>query len=78
MPQVIIYNQDNGTPAIIIPTDEALKTHTILHIAVKDVPEGKRFGLIDESELPDASQEVWEVDDEDLTDGIGGAGNEFS
>jgi hypothetical protein len=77
MTQVIIYNQDNGVPAVVMPTQEALAAHSIQEIAVKDVPAGKRFKIVDVSVLPDAPQEAWVVSDADLTDGIGGESNEF-
>ena len=77
MTQVIIYNQDNGIPAVMMPTQEALDNYGIMAIAVKDVPAGKPFKIVDASELPDAPQEAWIVDDADLTDGIGGESNEF-
>ena len=79
MNQVIIYNQDNGIPAVVTPTPECLQTHTIHEIAVKDVPAGKPFKITDASELPqDIPQEAWVVSDADLTDGVGGEGNEFN
>lgn len=72
MSQVIIYNQDNGVPAVVIPTPEALSNKSIQQIAVKDVPTGKPFKILDSSELPQKTpQESWEVDDTDLTDGVG-------
>lgn len=38
----------------------------------KDVPFGKPYKIIDSSELPDRSQRnQWDVDESDLTDGIG-------
>jgi hypothetical protein len=78
MNQVIIYNQDNGIPAILVPTPDCLQSHTIQEIATKDVPEGKPFKIIDASDLPqDVPQEAWVVDDAELTDGIGGESNEF-
>ena len=77
MTQVIIYNQDNGIPAVIIPTPEAVARYGIMAIAIKDVPAGKPFKILDASELPDAPQEAWEVDDADLTDGVGGESNTF-
>ena len=77
--QVIIYNQDNGIPAVMTPTHECLQTHSIHEIAVKDVPAGKPFKIVDASELPqDVPQEAWVIDDADLTDGVGGDSNEFS
>ena len=73
--QVIIFNQDNGMPAVVMPTEEALQQHGIMAIAIKDVPAGKPFKILDASDLPDAPQEAWEVDDADLTDGVGGESN---
>jgi hypothetical protein len=79
MTQVIIYNQDNGIPAVVMPTEEALQHHTIMEIAIKDVPAGKPFKIINSSDLPqDTPQEAWVVDEADLTDGVGGESNEFS
>ena len=78
MTQVIIYNQDNGAPAVVTPTPECLQTHTVQEIAIKDVPAGKPFKIVDRSELPDAPQEAWVVDEADLTDGVGGESNEFN
>jgi hypothetical protein len=76
--QVIIYNQDNGIPAVVAPTEETLQQHGIMAIALKDVPAGKPFKIIDASELPqDIPQEAWEIDEADLTDGIGGESNQF-
>jgi hypothetical protein len=78
---VIIYNQDNGIPAIVIPTPECLQTHSIFEIAIKDVPAGKKFKIIDAADLQslaDYPQESWTVDETDLTDGIGGESNEFN
>ena len=76
--KVIIYNQDNGIPSVMTPTPECLQTHTILEIALKDVPAGKPFAVVDSSELPDAPQEAWVIDDADLTDGVGGESSEFN
>jgi hypothetical protein len=81
MTQVIIYLQDNGIPAILVPTPEVLETHTIMEVAIKDVPAGKPFKIIDASELAELDgipQEAWEIDDVYLTDGVGGESNEFN
>jgi hypothetical protein len=78
MNQVIIYNQDSGIPALLTPTLECLETHSIQEIAIKDVPAGKPFKIVEASELPqDIPQEYWVIDDSELTDGIGGESNEF-
>ena len=80
MKQVIIYIQDSGVVAIVRPTEEALAIYGIDAIAVKDVPAGKPYKIIDVSEiLADRSQRnAWTVDEADLTDGIGGESNEFN
>jgi hypothetical protein len=81
MTQVIIYKQDNGIPAVLVPTPEVLETHSIMEVAIKDVPAGKHFKIIDASELAEFDgipQEAWEIDDADLTDGVGGESNEFN
>lgn len=74
MGQVIIYKQDSGVVAIMRPTEEALETIGIIGIAKKDVPLGRRFKIIDESDLPpdNSQRNAWTVDEKDLTDGIGG------
>jgi hypothetical protein len=75
----IIYNQDNGVAAVIIPTQEALEQHGIQAIAQKDVPSGKRYKLVDAADIPaDRSErDSWTVDEADLTDGVGGESSEF-
>ena len=81
MTQVIIYKQDNGIPAVLVPTPEVLETHSIMEVAIKDVPSGKRFKIINPSELAELDkipQEAWAIDDADLTDGVGGESNEFN
>lgn len=73
MSQVIIYKQDNGVAAVIYPTPEAVALFGIEAIALKDVPAGKPFAIIDDADIPaDRSQRMaWTVDDADLTDGVG-------
>ena len=75
----IIYKQDSGVVAVIIPTPEALEQHSIQAIAIKDVPAGKPFKIVDAADIPtDRSQrDAWTVDEAELTDGIGGTSNEF-
>jgi hypothetical protein len=70
----IIYNQDNGVVAVIIPTPEALAQHGIQAIAIKDVPFGRPFKIVDAADIPsDRSQrDAWTVDEAELTDGVGG------
>jgi hypothetical protein len=72
MDQLIIYNTDQGL-AIMLPTPEYLADHDILSIAKKDVPAGKKFKIINRSDLPsDWSQNyAWSFDESSSTDGIG-------
>lgn len=79
MKQVIIFKNDTGGVSVINPTQEALDAYGIEAIAKKDVPRGKAFKIIDASELPDRSQrDQWDIDESDLTDGIGSESNEFN
>jgi hypothetical protein len=75
----IIYKTDEGGIAIIIPTPEALEQHGIQAIAIKDVPAGKPFKIVDAADIPSdrSERDAWTVADADLTDGIGGESNEF-
>jgi hypothetical protein len=75
----IIYKTDEGGVAVIIPTPEALEQHGIQAIAIKDVPAGKPYKIVDAADIPsDRSQrDAWAVDEAELTDGIGGTSNEF-
>jgi hypothetical protein len=75
----IIYNQDNGVVAVIIPSPEALEQHSIEAIAIKDVPAGKPFKIVDAADIPSdrSDRDAWTVDEADLTDGVGGVSNEF-
>jgi hypothetical protein len=75
----IIYNQDNGVVAVIIPTAEALEQHTIMEIAIKDVPAGKPYKIVDVADIPSdrTFRNAWTIDEADLTDGVGAESNEF-
>ena len=75
----IIFLQDNGVVAVIIPTPEALEQHSIQAIAIKDVPAGKPFKIVDAADIPSdrSDRDAWTVDEADLTDGVGGLSNEF-
>jgi hypothetical protein len=61
MNERIIYPTDDGV-AIVIPTPEALETMTIEEIAVKDVPAGTPYKIVDVSEIPEdrTFRNAWE------------------
>ena len=69
----IVYKNESGGVSIITPTHEALKHMTIDEIALKDVPTGLAFAIVNDSEIPTdrAYREAWVVDSSLLTDGIG-------
>ena len=69
----VIYKTDEGGVAVIVPTDEALRSHSIQEIAEKDVPAGKPFKIVDASDIPSdrTFRNAWEADEADLTDGVG-------
>ena len=48
----IIYPTDEGSVAVIVPCAEYLETHTIEELAAKDVPTGKAYQIVDESDVP--------------------------
>tara|TARA_Y100001951_G_scaffold89577_1_gene82098 strand:- start:281 stop:520 length:240 start_codon:yes stop_codon:yes gene_type:complete len=70
----IIYKNDDGGVAVIIPTNEGLeKLGGIDNLAKRDVPTGKKYKIVDESEiLSDRTfRNAWEIDESELTDGVG-------
>ena len=75
----IIYKTDEGGVAVIIPTPEALEQHGIQAIAIKDVPAGKPYKIVDVADVPSdrTFRSAWEVDVNTLTDGVGAESNEF-
>ncbi len=76
--KLVIFKHETGI-GVLCPTEEALKTHTLEEIAKRDVPEGKKFKIIDRSDLPAdrVFREAWDVNESDLTDGVGDVGQHF-
>ena len=66
----IIYQNDTGGMAVLIPADCGL---TIEQIAAKDVPTGRPYQIVDVSDVPTDREwrNSWAVDEADLTDGVG-------
>lgn len=79
MNQRIIYKTDDGGVAVIIPTLEAIELYGIKAIALKDVPYGKPFKIVDATDIPTdrALRDAWTVEEADLTDGVGAESSEF-
>lgn len=68
----IIYSNDDSGVSIIIPTPEALQKMTIQEIAIKRVPIGKPFKIVDVSDIPSdrTFRNAWEAD-MSSPDGVG-------
>ena len=64
--KVIIFINDNGGRSVVTPAPEAVEIYGLEAIALKDVPAGKPFKIVDESEVPEV------IDPTTLTDGVGG------
>lgn len=79
MTKRIIYTTPEGILAIIVPSQEALDIYGIEAVALKDVPAGVPFKIVDVSEIPSdrTFRAAWEADPATLTDGIGAVSNEF-
>ena len=79
MTKRIIYQTSEGGVAVIVPTPEALEQYGIEAIALKDVPAGKPFKIIDTADVPSdrTFRAAWEVDAATLTDGVGAESNSF-
>ena len=73
MSKKIIYKNDDGILAIIVPTSKALEIMTIEEIAKKDVPTGKAYKIIEDTDVPSSREfrNAWTIDDGELTDGVG-------
>lgn len=68
----IIYKQDNGVLAVTFPVQD-MSREELVALAKKVTPTGKKFKIIDRSDLPSdtANRNAWTVDDSELTDGVG-------
>lgn len=80
MTKRILYKTDEGGVAVVIPSTEAIEKYGIEAIALKDVPSGKAFKIVEASDIPSdrTFRAAWEVDESTLTDGVGAESNEFS
>jgi hypothetical protein len=48
----IIYETEEGGVAVLIPAPEYLQDHTIEELAAKDVPEGAKFEIVEDADVP--------------------------
>lgn len=73
MSQFILHENDVGGVAICSPTPEALEIYTIIEIALKDVPTGKPFWIVDKEYVSNDHTffNAWELDIEALGEPVG-------
>ena len=69
----VIYTNEDGSLAIIHPTQEALELFPIDVIAKKDVPAGRPYKIVGDTDIPSdrTFRDAWTVDEATLTDGVG-------
>ena len=67
----IIYKTPENTVTVLSPTSEW--TGTMKELAQKDVPTGLKYKIVEDSVIPSdrSFRDAWEVDEKDLTDGVG-------
>ena len=61
----IIYPTDDGGVAVIVPSAEYLADHTIEELAAKDVPDGKPYQIVEDSDIPSdrTFRNAWEYEE---------------
>lgn len=76
----IIYENQDGSISILIPSQEALDKFGINAIAKKDVPQGLSYWLVSDTDIPSdrTFRDAW-IKDESLgsPDGVGSAYHTF-
>jgi hypothetical protein len=74
--RVIIYPNDDGGVSIVIPSSNT--KYTIEQLALKDVPAGKPYRIIDATEIPTdrTFRNAWEADFSE-PEGFGIGADEF-
>ena len=67
----IIYQQTDGSVAVITPAANCSLTDA--QTALKDVPTGLKFKIVEDSVVPSdrTFRNAWTIDESTLTDGVG-------
>ena len=67
----IIYKTEENTVSVITPSHEW--TGTMQELAQKDVPTGLKYKIVEDSDISSdrSFRNAWEVDETELTDGVG-------
>lgn len=69
----IVYKNQEDIVVIVHPTIEALQFLTIEEIALKDVPTGLAFAIVEDDSIPSdrTFRDAWTIDNSLLTDRVG-------
>ena len=76
----IIYENQDKSIAVLIPTEEALSFAIIQQIAEKDVPHNLPYWIVEDDSIPSdrTNRDAWQLDgSEGEPHGFGGESNEF-
>jgi len=67
----IIYKTSENTVSVILPSSEW--GGTMEELAQRDVPTGLKYKIVEDSDIPNDRlfRNAWEVDEAELTDGVG-------
>jgi len=67
----IIYKTPENTVSVILPSSEW--GGTMEELAQRDVPTGLKYKIVEDSDIPNDRlfRNAWEVDEAELTDGVG-------
>lgn len=71
MNKAIIFQNESGGVSVIHPAPNSKLS--VEQVAAKDVPNGKPYKIVDASEIPSdrTFRDAWEVNEVELTDGVG-------
>ena len=75
----IIYKNVDGSVSVIVPSADVLKQHTVTQVAAKDVPAGLAYKIVDSEDIPNdrTFRHAWEIEESELTDGVGNTSNKW-
>lgn len=75
----IIFKKEDNSIGIIIPSQEAINIFGIEAIALKDVPAGLAYKIVDDSDISSdrTFRNAWEWDNTIKLDGVGSEFNTF-
>ena len=67
----IIYKTPENTVSVVVPSPHW--SGTMEELAQKDVPTGLKYKIVEDSVIPSdrSFRDAWEVDEAELTDGVG-------